>query len=364
VTALVAVAPAAVARATIAHHSKSFALASRLLGRRLGDQTAVIYTWCRRADDAVDEAPAGDGTIERLDDELVAAYDGRARDPVLAAFGEVARDRGIPLAYPRELLAGMAMDVRGSTYVTIEDVIVYAWRVAGVVGLMMTHVFGVADDAALVPAAHLGIAMQLTNICRDVGEDARRGRVYLPQQWIDEHGLHGARQALLALADRYYASADTGIAAKRRWKVGAYMARAAMTLSSVRSATHRVTVDGKAHDVRAAMLLVLNCGKLPPGFFKLRESLAPDDGWLDVVALDADGVMQSAMAVFGLLSRSGKRVWWGRGREVRVEIVDGSTPRPVQLDGEVTGATPFEARLLPGSLLVLVGPDYKGSPHG
>ena len=212
-TALVAVAPAAVARATIAHHSKSFALASRLLGRRLGDQTAVIYTWCRRADDAVDEAPAGDGTIERLDDELVAAYDGRARDPVLAAFGEVARDRGIPLAYPRELLAGMAMDVRGSTYVTIEDVIVYAWRVAGVVGLMMTHVFGVADDAALVPAAHLGIAMQLTNICRDVGEDARRGRVYLPQQWIDEHGLHGARQALLALADRYYASADTGIAA-------------------------------------------------------------------------------------------------------------------------------------------------------
>ena len=60
-TALVAVAPAAVARATIAHHSKSFALASRLLGRRLRDQTAVIYTWCRRADDAVDEAPAGDG---------------------------------------------------------------------------------------------------------------------------------------------------------------------------------------------------------------------------------------------------------------------------------------------------------------
>ncbi|HEY6035742.1 MAG TPA: phytoene/squalene synthase family protein, partial [Kofleriaceae bacterium] len=171
------------------------------------------YTWCRRADDAVDEAPAGDGTIERLDDELVAAYEGRARDPVLAAFGDVARDRGIPLAYPRELLAGMAMDVRGSTYVTVDDVIVYAWRVAGVVGLMMTHVFGVADDAALVPAAHLGIAMQLTNICRDVGEDARRGRVYLPQQWVDERGLQGARQELLALADRYYASADSGMTA-------------------------------------------------------------------------------------------------------------------------------------------------------
>ena len=212
-TALVAVAPAAVARATIAHHSKSFALASRLLGRRLQNQTAVIYTWCRRADDAVDEAPASDEEIERLDAELVAAYAGSARDPVLAAFGDVARERRIPLGYPRQLLAGMAMDVRGSTYVTVEDLIVYAWRVAGVVGLMMTHVFGIADDAALVPAAHLGIAMQLTNICRDVGEDARRSRVYLPAELVGELGMQGARRELLALAARYYRSADTGISA-------------------------------------------------------------------------------------------------------------------------------------------------------
>jgi phytoene synthase len=214
VTAIVAAAPAAVARATIAHHSKSFALASRLLGRRVRDQTAVIYTWCRRADDAIDEAPAaGDETIERLDAELVAAYAGRARDPVLAAFGAVANERAIPLAYPRQLLAGMAMDVRGSTYVTVEDLIVYAWRVAGVVGLMMTHVFGIADEAALIPAAHLGIAMQLTNICRDVGEDARRGRDYLPAELVGELGPLAARRALLVLADRYYRSADTGMTA-------------------------------------------------------------------------------------------------------------------------------------------------------
>ncbi|MEP6860964.1 MAG: phytoene/squalene synthase family protein [Deltaproteobacteria bacterium] len=211
---LVAAAPAAVARATIAHHSKSFALASRLLGRRVRDQTAVIYTWCRRADDAIDEAPAaGDDTIERLDDELVAAYTGRARDPVLAAFGAVANERRIPLAYPRQLLAGMAMDVRGSTYVSVDDLIVYAWRVAGVVGLMMTHVFGIADEAALIPAAHLGIAMQLTNICRDVGEDARRGRVYLPADLVGELGYLRARRTLLALAARYYRSADTGMTA-------------------------------------------------------------------------------------------------------------------------------------------------------
>src|SRR6266581_4345381 len=154
--------------------------------------------------------------------------------------------------------------------------------------------------------------------------------------------------------------ADTGLQAKRRWKLGAYLARAALTLTSVRSAGHRVTVDG-THDVRAAVLLVVNCGKLPPGFLNLRRGLVPDDGWLDVVALDADGAFQSASAVIELLvgngDRKGRRIWWARGRTVRVEVPDGA-PRPVQLDGEVTGATPFEARLLPGALAVLVGPAF------
>jgi diacylglycerol kinase family enzyme len=160
--------------------------------------------------------------------------------------------------------------------------------------------------------------------------------------------------------------ADTGLQAKRRWKLGAYVARAVFTLTSVRSAGHRVTVDGTTHDVPAAMLLVLNCGKLPPGFLNLRDTLVPDDGWLDVVALDADGVFQSASAVFELLVSNGdgkgRRVWWARGRTVRVEVLEG-TPRPVQLDGEVTGTTPFEARLLPGALAVLVGPRFKAH-HG
>ncbi len=162
--------------------------------------------------------------------------------------------------------------------------------------------------------------------------------------------------------------ADTGLQEKRRWKLGAYLARAALTLTSVRSAPHRVTVDGTVHDVRSAMLLVLNCGRLPPGFLTLRSNLVPDDGWLDVVALDADGAFQSASAVIELLLSNGnvdgkgRRVWWARGRSVRVEVPEG-TPRPVQLDGEVTGTTPFEARLLPGALAVLVGPGFKAH-HG
>jgi len=159
--------------------------------------------------------------------------------------------------------------------------------------------------------------------------------------------------------------ADTGLQEKRRWKLGAYLARAALTLTSVRSAPHRVTVDGTVHEIRAAMLLVLNCGRLPPGFLTLRSTLAPDDGWLDVVALDADGAFQSASAIVELLwggNGKGRRVWWARGRTVRVAVTEGA-PRPVQLDGEVTGATPFEARLLPGALAVLVGPAFKAH-HG
>jgi phytoene synthase len=228
-TALVLASPEA--RLTIAHHSKSFALASKLLGERVRDQTAVIYTWCRRADDAVDEADDA-CALDRLRAELDEVYARRAIQPVLAAFGDVAAERAIPRCYPDALLAGMAMDASGTHYATVGDVIRYSWHVAGVVGLMMTHVFGVSDDDALVPAAHLGIAMQLTNICRDVAEDWQRGRLYIPDELLATHGaaglagdldrtlsasaiqpLAGAVRDLLALADRYYRSADRGIPA-------------------------------------------------------------------------------------------------------------------------------------------------------
>ncbi len=162
--------------------------------------------------------------------------------------------------------------------------------------------------------------------------------------------------------------AATGAAAKQRWKFGAYVAHALAKLSGVRSARHRITVDGKAHEVGAAMLLVLNCGELIPPFVRLGKDIMPDDGWLDVVALHADGIGQSVAAVWDLLrgaANGAGRVWWGRGRTIRVEVV-GTEPRPVQLDGEVVGDTPFETRILPGALTVLVDPDgaWKGSRRG
>ena len=150
--------------------------------------------------------------------------------------------------------------------------------------------------------------------------------------------------------------AATGEAEKRRWKMAAYVARALAALPDVTSPLHRVTVDGEARELRAAMVLVANCGELVPPFLRLREDIAPDDGWLDVVALTADGTLGSLSAFLELLRRprnGSRRVWFGRGRTVRVDVLEGP-PRPVQLDGEPEGDAPFEARLLPGALPVIV----------
>ena len=150
----------------------------------------------------------------------------------------------------------------------------------------------------------------------------------------------------------------TGSAEKRRWRMGAYVARAFAALPHVKSVTHRVTVDGAARELRAAMVLVANCGELIPPFLRLRHDIAPDDGWLDVLALRADGALESVTAFLALVrgpANGSRQLWFGRGREVRVEVLEGPSA-PVQLDGEVTGETPFQVRLVPGALRVLVDP--------
>lgn len=224
-------------RRSIARHSKSFDLASRLLPPERRDEVAALYAWCRRCDDAVDAAPPGEAgpALARLRAELRGLHAGEpAADAVLRCFRVVVERRGIPAAYPLELLDGMAMDVANARYERLDDLLLYCWRVAGTVGLMMCHVMGVSDERAAPHAAHLGIAMQLTNVCRDVAEDWERGRVYLPAELLPEDldrwleaGRGGprrpplppaAREAfasavrrLLALAERYYASADAGL---------------------------------------------------------------------------------------------------------------------------------------------------------
>jgi 15-cis-phytoene synthase len=124
-----------------------------------------------------------------------------------------------------ELIEGMAMDARGTRYQTFNDLALYCYRVAGTVGLMMSHVMGLRDEQALKHAADLGIAMQLTNIARDITEDASMSRIYLPLEWLEDVGVEPEEIAavknrpklalitkrLLQEAERYYLSGDAGL---------------------------------------------------------------------------------------------------------------------------------------------------------
>src|SRR5690606_7354832 len=143
-----AVDPRRVCREVLASNSRSFDLASRLLPADCRDDAAAVYAWCRRVDDAIDLVPASEqpSALERMRQELDAVYAHAPQtDPVLQAFQQVVQARSIPQQYPSELLLGMEMDVRGQRYETLDDLLCYCYRVAGVVGLMMSHVMGVTD---------------------------------------------------------------------------------------------------------------------------------------------------------------------------------------------------------------------------
>lgn len=258
-------------RAIMARHSKSFDFAARLLAPAVRDETAVVYAYLRRVDDAIDEAPAAarPAALARLREELDAVY-GEAPLPLVPdAFRVVARRRRIPRLYLEELLAGMAMDAEGHRYETDEDLLRYCHRAAGVVGLCMCHVFGLRDDAALVPAVHLGWAMQLTNICRDVAEDWALGRRYLPASRYEALGAPAPTPVggepfpaeavaptarvvrdLLELADGYYRSAAEGLDALP-WRASLAVAAAS---AIYRAIGERIADQG--YDVRAGRAFV------------------------------------------------------------------------------------------------------------
>jgi 15-cis-phytoene synthase len=217
------------ARAIIRKHSKSFSLAAVLLGPHLRDAASGLYAYCRRADDAVDlVAPAlAPERVAALGAELDDVYAGRSlTDPVLVEFQRLVFEHGIPRQYPDALLEGFRLDAEGASYDTLADLLRYCWCVAGSVGAMMCHVLGVRRERAVRHGAHLGMAMQLTNICRDVAEDWQRGRLYLPSELAP--GLEYLRASpqlpracvvvcaravrhLLAGAELLYASGDLGL---------------------------------------------------------------------------------------------------------------------------------------------------------
>jgi phytoene synthase len=232
------------ARDAIAGGSKSFALASLLFRPAMRRHAHMLYAWCRYCDDVIDGQNLGFGeTIAAGKDAVPDAGDladlRRATESVFRgeeqpiwqfdALQTVVLETGMPAQHAYDLLQGFEMDVAQARYETLEDTLRYSYHVAGVVGVMMAIVMGIdpADDDTLDRASDLGIAFQLTNIARDVIDDAAIGRIYLPGEWLEEEGVEAHPAALLdeanregvwrvALrllgeADRYYVSSGPGV---------------------------------------------------------------------------------------------------------------------------------------------------------
>lgn len=224
-------------RQIIERGSKSFAAAARIFAPETRASAYMLYAWCRHCDDLTDGQELGWGAtelperaasarIQALREKTGRALAGEAvDDPLFEGLQRVVVRHQIPHRYPLEHLEGFAMDVQGRDYPELEDTLCYCYHVAGVVGVMMAHIMGVRDRDALDRATDLGLAFQLTNIARDVMEDAGVGRVYLPASWLDRAGVpvgkielveHRAAvfdvtRRLLDEADRYYESAVVGL---------------------------------------------------------------------------------------------------------------------------------------------------------
>ena len=217
----------AACRAMLNDGSRSFYAASLLLPARVRRPATGLYAFCRVADDLIDRgdpAVALAGLHRRLDAIYAGGPHDFAEDRALTAVVQAHR---VPRLLLDRLLEGFAWDAAGRRYEDLPALQDYAARVAGTVGAVMALLMGARTHAALARACDLGVAMQLTNIARDIGEDARAGRLYVPLSWLREAGLDAetlvrdprpspalARvvRRLLSTAACLYARADSGIA--------------------------------------------------------------------------------------------------------------------------------------------------------
>ncbi len=214
-------------RALLRGGSRTFNAASKVLPRHISDAATALYAFCRIADDAIDLTDDHAAALAMLHARLEAVYAARPNDDAVdRAFARVVHRYAIPRALPAALLDGFQWDAAGRQYETIAELQDYAARVAGTVGAMMALLMGEREPDTIARACDLGVAMQLTNIARDVGEDARMGRLYLPLAWLREAGidpqawlaqpafspaLASVVSRLLAVADELYTRAELGI---------------------------------------------------------------------------------------------------------------------------------------------------------
>jgi len=182
-------------KALTAHWAKSFYFSAHFLPKEQRWATYALYGFCRFADNLIDsprKRPKAQiiNEISCFNRELKLAFRNcESEHPILKPFIVVAMKYNIPIDYPLDLIKGVQMDIEISRYETFDDLYVFCYRVASVVGLMMTHVMGYEDKEAFEYAEKLGIAMQLTNILRDIKEDKEMGRIYLPQEELHRYNL-------------------------------------------------------------------------------------------------------------------------------------------------------------------------------
>ncbi len=208
--------------------SRTFFAASLVLPGSVRKPAAGLYAFCRMADDAIDQGTDRAAALRELHVRLEGIYAGMPGECAAdRAFGDCVARYAIPKAYPLALLEGFSWDAALRRYETLSELTAYAVRVAGTVGVMMAMVMGVRDAQLLARACDLGVAMQLTNIARDVGEDARCGRLYLPLQWLRDVGIEPETwlakpafsrelgtvvERLLATAEELYVRSESGLA--------------------------------------------------------------------------------------------------------------------------------------------------------
>ncbi len=218
-------------------HAKTFYLASLFLPKKQQRPIFAIYALLRTVDDVVDmaEERLEQGLITREEisrmleswkTKLKACYAGKVEnDPIMMAWHDTLKSYTIPIELPLDLMDGVAMDIEFKPFETFDELYVYCYKVASVVGLITAEIFGYSNKEALQYAIELGIAMQLTNILRDVGEDVNRGRIYLPLEDL-RHFNYSSEELMqkrmnsnflelmkfqIARARSYYSSSDRGI---------------------------------------------------------------------------------------------------------------------------------------------------------
>ena len=175
-----------------AQSGSSFYYSFRLLPPERRRAITALYAYCREVDDVVDEVHDPGVARAKLAwwrAEIAAVYEGTPQHPVAQALVPVVRTYRLPREHFDAVIDGMAMDLAQQRYADFAELERYCHRVAGVVGLLSAEIFGYEEPSTARFARDLGVAFQLTNIVRDVGEDARRGRIYLPQEDLDRHGV-------------------------------------------------------------------------------------------------------------------------------------------------------------------------------